>query len=85
MAALHDEVVVTVSMVNEWGCLVQLEDGTTGFIDKTKTLAWAGEQAPLIEGERVVVVIDDTRSPCRLSALPKDLEIARSLRGAGGK
>lgn len=81
MAALHDELVGTISAVNEWGYLVQLSDGTTGFIDKTKTLAWQGAGTPPAVGDQVVVaVVDDGRSPCRLSTLPADLEIARSLR-----
>lgn len=83
--ALHDELVGTVSTVNEWGYLVLLPDGATGFIDKTKTLAWNGLEAAPVVGDRVVVaVVDDARSPCRLSALPKDLEIARTFRNSGG-
>jgi hypothetical protein len=86
MATVHDELTVTIAAVREWGYLVHLADGEDGFIDKAQTPSWKGDQPPPVVGDRVLVaVIDDTRSPWRLSALPRDIEIARSLRGSGEK
>ena len=76
-----DAVVTAVSMV---GVMVEI-DGEKGFIDQTKHPSWwSSEASPSQVGDLLhVVVLDDSRTPPRLSALEKDIEIARRLRGEG--
>ena len=82
MTALHDELVVTIDTVRPYGYLVRLPDGTAGLIDIAKTPSWKARQpAPVVGDEFLVAVVDDSRTPWRLSALAEDIEIARSLRG----
>ena len=81
MVALDDELTVTIAAVRPWGYAVHLPDGTEGLIDQAKVPSWAGAGPPPAVGDTVLVtVLDDTRSPVRLSALPKDIETTRSLR-----
>ncbi|MDU0295069.1 hypothetical protein [Saccharothrix longispora] len=65
-----------------WGVRVHIDGGGEGVIDKTKTSSWnAGSDARPEVGEVLrVVVLDDGRLPWRLSALKKDIELARKLR-----
>jgi hypothetical protein len=82
MTAIHDELTVTITTVQPWGYYVQLADGVQGYLDKAQTPAWKTNEAPPVVGDSfLVAVIDDSRSPWRLSALPADIEIARSRRG----
>ncbi|OON75600.1 hypothetical protein [Streptomyces tsukubensis] len=76
-----DAVVTGVSMV---GVMVEI-DGEKGFIDQTKHPSWwSTDVAPPQVGDLLhVVVLDDSRTPPRLSALTKDIEIARQIRGQG--
>ncbi|WP_330304942.1 MULTISPECIES: hypothetical protein [unclassified Streptomyces] len=74
-----DAVVTGVSMV---GVMVEI-DGAKGFIDQTKHPSW---WSPDVESPQVgdvlhVVVLDDSRTPPRLSALEVDIKIARRVRG----
>ena len=81
MTALHDELTVTIATVQPWGFYVQLADGVEGYLDKAQTPAWKENEAlPVVGDSLLVAVVDDSRSPWRLSALPADLEVARSLR-----
>ena len=81
LVALDDDLTVTIAAVRPWGYAVHLPDGTEGLIAQAKVPSWAGTGPPPAVGDTVLVtVLDDTRSPVRLSALPKDIEIARSLR-----
>lgn len=81
MFSLHDEVVGTVADINKWGYSISLPNGHEGFIDKTKAPGWGDDEPSLIVGDEVlVVVVDNGRSPCRLSSLPSDIEIARRAR-----
>ena len=78
----HDELTVTVTGVPAFGYFVRMPDGAEGFIDQAKVPAWNGDGPPPVVGDKLfVVVLDETRSPCRLSALPLDFTIARSLSG----
>lgn len=81
MPALHAELVGSVIAINDWGYLVRLPDGLVGSVDQTKTRAWGGsDRSPQIGEELTVVVLDDDRTPYRLSTLPIDIEIARRTR-----
>lgn len=81
MFSLHDEAVGTVVEVNNWGYSIRLPNGQAGFIDKTKAPGWDDGESLLMVGNRIlVVIIDDGRSPCRLSTLPLDIELARRAR-----
>ncbi|MEU8971567.1 hypothetical protein AB0D11_20240 [Streptomyces monashensis] len=57
-------------------------DGEAGFIDQAKHASWWVEgAAPPQVGDRLrVVVLDASREPSRLSALQRDIDIARRLR-----
>ncbi|MFF7604243.1 hypothetical protein [Streptomyces parvulus] len=79
--ALHQEFDVTVVAVQPWGLAVQFQDGTPGLIDNAKDPDWPGGSREAIVGETLhVVVLDDERTPVRLSALELDLGIARVKR-----
>jgi hypothetical protein len=78
--ALHAELVGSVIAINDRGYLVRLPDGLVGSVDQTKTRAWGSDRSPQIGEELTVVVLDDDRTPYRLSALPTDIEIARRTR-----
>lgn len=76
-----DVVVTGVSMV---GVMVDI-DGVKGFIDQTKHPSWWSlDVEPAQVGDVLhVVVLDDSRTPPRLSALQDDIDIARRIRGKG--
>ncbi|MER6996961.1 hypothetical protein [Streptomyces sp. NPDC000410] len=76
----HQEVEVTITAVASVGSQVDA-NGTTGFIDQVKHPSWwSTEVAPPQMGDRLhAVVLDDSRTPPRLSALQKDIDIARAL------
>lgn len=81
MPELHEELAGSVIEIDDWGFLVRLSGGQVGFLDQTKAPARIGEGPPLRVGDEITVaVLDDQRSPCRLSALTEDIEIARSRR-----
>ncbi|WP_371790085.1 hypothetical protein OG285_03075 [Streptomyces sp. NBC_01471] len=76
-----DVVVLGISMV---GAVVDI-DGVQGFIDQTKHPSWwSSDVEPAKAGDRLhVVVLDDSRTPPRLSALRIDIENGRRVRGEG--
>ncbi|MFD5320128.1 hypothetical protein [Streptomyces sp. NPDC127098] len=79
--SLHQELDAIVTEIAPWGVLVDLAGRTAGLIDNTKLPAWLDDEPFPEIGDTVhVVVLDDTRDPVRVSALPADLEIARRLR-----
>ena len=79
--ANHQELDVTIRVVSSVGSFVDF-DGQEGFIDQTKHPSWWADTEPPRAGDRVhVVVLDDSRTPPRLSALEDDIEIGRRLRG----
>ncbi|WP_404948629.1 hypothetical protein HFP70_20770 [Streptomyces sp. ARC14] len=80
----HQETIVTVTAVASVGSQVHA-DGTSGFIDRTKHPSWWSPDVPPPRvGDRLhAVVLDDSRTPPRLSALREDIEIARVLRSGG--
>ncbi|MGW2835691.1 hypothetical protein [Streptomyces sp. NPDC001286] len=76
----NDEVEVTISLISPVGVMVDI-GGTEGFIDLRKHPSWWGEASPPQIGDRLhAVVLDDSRTPPRLSALQGDIEIARRVR-----
>ncbi|MGR3932455.1 hypothetical protein [Streptomyces sp. BRA346] len=83
----HQELDVTVVAVAPVGAKVEVDEGggATGFIDQVKHPSWWDESvAPARVGDRMhVVVLDASREPPRFSALERDIDIARRLRGAG--
>ncbi|MEU8265498.1 hypothetical protein AB0C02_33510 [Micromonospora sp. NPDC048999] len=82
----HEELDAEVIAIRPWGYVLDVGDGMKASMDNTKTLHWKGLSEPLELGNRVrVVVLDDTRTPCRVSALPEDFHIAKSLRDKGGQ
>ncbi|MGW7271150.1 hypothetical protein ACWGH5_11570 [Streptomyces sp. NPDC054864] len=82
--ANHQEHDVTVRAVSSVGCLVTI-DGRDGFVDQAKHPSWWTDVAPPRVGDRLhVVVLDDSRTPPRLSALVSDVETGRALRGHEG-
>lgn len=79
----HQECDVIVTAVASVGSMVEVAgSGSTGFIDQVKHPSWssAGTSAPQVGDRLHVVVLDDSRTPPRLSALQQDIEIARILR-----
>ncbi|MFD7503380.1 hypothetical protein [Streptomyces sp. NPDC059850] len=82
----HQELDVTVVAVAPVGARVEV-DGVPGFIDQVKHPSWWDESvAPAQVGDELhVVVLDATREPPRLSALRRDIDTARRLRGAAGQ
>ncbi|MEW2635554.1 hypothetical protein AB0903_28945 [Streptomyces sp. NPDC048389] len=57
----------------------------SGFIDQVKHPSWWDDSvtAPQIGDEIHVVVLDADREPPRFSALGRDIDVARRLRGNG--
>lgn len=81
MALLNDEFTAEVVEIHPWGLMLSTGGGERAFLDNTKTLKWKGLGESLEVGDTVhVVVVDDERDPCRVSALPEDFEIAKTLR-----
>ncbi|RSS41116.1 hypothetical protein [Streptomyces sp. WAC08241] len=80
----HQEADVTVTAVARVGSQVDA-DGDPGFVDRAKHPSWwSADVPPPRVGDRLrAVVLDDSRTPPRLSALASDIEIARALRGRG--
>ncbi|MEU2238669.1 SMI1/KNR4 family protein [Streptomyces sp. NPDC018338] len=80
MLIQHHEYDVVVTAVASVGSSV-LTDGREGFIDQAKHPSWWSDTPRAAVGDRMrAVVLDATRTPPRLSALPSDIRIARSLR-----
>ncbi|MFF7642386.1 hypothetical protein [Streptomyces canus] len=83
MIGNHDELDVTVMLVSPVGLMVEA-DGFKGFVDLRKhQFWWSGVDSPQIGDRLHVVVLDDSRTPPRLSALQDDIEIARRIRLSG--
>ncbi|MFD4942244.1 hypothetical protein ACFWNT_06805 [Streptomyces sp. NPDC058409] len=80
----HQELDVTVTSVASVGSRVEV-DGEIGFIDQVQHPSWWDENcAPPKAGDRLhVVVLDASREEPRFSALQRDIDIARRLRGTG--
>jgi hypothetical protein len=78
----HQELDVTVVAVAPVGATVEMDGGGAGFVDQLKHPSWWDEStAPPQPGERLhVVVLDAGREPPRLSALQRDIDMARRLR-----
>ncbi|MEV2212942.1 hypothetical protein AB0H86_16065 [Streptomyces sp. NPDC050997] len=78
----HQELDVTVVAVAPVGAKVEVDGGGDGFVDQVKHPSWWDENtAPPQTGDRLhVVVLDAAREPPRLSALQRDIDIARRLR-----
>ncbi|MEV1006958.1 phosphotransferase [Streptomyces sp. NPDC049881] len=81
----HQRSEARVTSVAPWGVLVVLEDGTAGLVDNAKLPAWRND-APLPQpGDSLsVVVLDATRDPVRVSALPEDAALAERARPLAG-
>ncbi|GGS74888.1 hypothetical protein GCM10010222_14940 [Streptomyces tanashiensis] len=80
MLADHQELDVVVTAVASVGIVVRA-DAYEGFIDQAKHPSWWSEAPRAAVGDRMrAVVLDATRTPPRLSALPSDVRVARSLR-----
>ncbi|MGY1528341.1 hypothetical protein ACW69C_32015 [Streptomyces sp. MN3] len=79
----HQEFDVTVTAVASVGSIVAIDGSGIGFIDQVKHPSWWDVNvAPPQVGDRLhVVVLDPDREPPRLSALQKDMDIARRLTG----
>ncbi|MEV3926637.1 hypothetical protein [Actinomadura coerulea] len=81
MSILHEEFDVKVVGSRPWGVEVEFPDGTRGLVDILKNPKWlTGDSGPNVGEVIRVAVIDDTRSPIRVSALAEDIAIARSIR-----
>lgn len=80
----HQEFDVAVTAVAPVGSMVAIDGGGIGFIDQVMHPSWWDESvAPPQVGDRLhVVVLDPGREPPRLSALQRDMDIARRLRGS---
>lgn len=80
----HQEIAVTITVVAPYGTDVDA-DGTPAFIGLAKHPSWWSPDvpAPQVRDRLHAVVLDATRTPPRLSALQKDIEIARVLRSGG--
>ncbi|TLF93559.1 hypothetical protein FEK35_29660 [Nocardia cyriacigeorgica] len=60
-----------------WGVDVEFGDGTPGFMDNLKTPSWVDDGVQPEPGEVLtVVVVDDLRTPMRVSALASDKAVA---------
>ncbi|MFF7749052.1 hypothetical protein ACFZCP_07295 [Streptomyces sp. NPDC007971] len=84
MLANHQELDVVVTAVASVGVVVHADgqDGfiDDGFIDQVKHPSWRSDTPRAEVGDRLrVVVLDASRTPPRLSALPCDIRTARSL------
>lgn len=80
MFADHQECDVVVTAVAPVGAAVHA-DGHDGFIDQTKQPSWWSDTPHAAVGDRMrAVVLDASRTPPRFSALPSDMQTARSLR-----
>ncbi|MFE4922353.1 hypothetical protein [Streptomyces sp. NPDC056661] len=76
----HQEINVVITAVAPAGSQVDA-DGNTGFIDQAKHPSWwSTDVSPPQVGDQLhAVVLDDSRTPPRLSALQNDIEMARAL------
>ncbi|MDH2392692.1 hypothetical protein QCN29_28720 [Streptomyces sp. HNM0663] len=80
MLADHQEHDVVVKAVASVGAVVDIE-GRDGFIDQVKHPSWWSDAPRAAVGDRMrAAVLDASRTPPRLSALPGDIRTARSLR-----
>lgn len=80
--ALHDEVAGTVVGIQEWGYEIELANGTSAYLDNIKAARRDAGDSLAIGAQVLAVVLDDQRTPIRLSRLPEDIDIARRLGGA---
>jgi hypothetical protein len=72
---------VRVKEVHPWGLTVSIEGEADAFLDNTKCPDWSTSGGvPEIGIGLHVVVLDVDRTPIRVSALLKDIEIARRRR-----
>ncbi|MFF3095964.1 hypothetical protein [Streptomyces cyaneofuscatus] len=80
----HQETAVTITAVSPYVSEADA-NGTLAFIDLAKHPSWWSPDIPAPQvGDRLhTVVLDATRTQPRLSALQKDIEIARVLRSSG--
>lgn len=79
----HDEFDVEITRILPYGSIVTISEvQKEGFIDQTKHPAWwdASLLPPAVGDSLHVVVLDQTRTPPRLSALQNDIVISRRLR-----
>ncbi|MFC8262696.1 hypothetical protein ACFUNF_35060 [Streptomyces sp. NPDC057291] len=76
----HQKINVVVTAVAPVGAQVDAA-GITGFIDQAKHPSWCSTDVspPQVGDQLHAVVLDDSRTPSRLSALQNDIEIARVL------
>ncbi|MFJ9417769.1 hypothetical protein ACIRPT_26920 [Streptomyces sp. NPDC101227] len=80
MLADHQEYDVVVTAVAPVGTAVHAA-GHDGFIVQAKHPSWWSDTPRAAVGDRMrAVVLDATRTPPRFSALPSDMQTARSLR-----
>ncbi|KUN71627.1 hypothetical protein AQJ54_02390 [Streptomyces griseorubiginosus] len=83
MSMSNDEFDVVITLVSTVGVMVEAQ-GFEGFVDLRKHPSWwDGADSPQIGDRLHVVVLDDSRTPPRLSALQDDIEISRRARGGG--
>ncbi|MEW2282313.1 hypothetical protein ACFYM7_02095 [Streptomyces cyaneofuscatus] len=82
--ATHQETAATITAVRPYGSEADA-NGTPAFIDLAKHPSWWSPDvaAPQVGDRLHTVVLDGSRTPPRLSALRKDIEIARALRSGG--
>ena len=67
--------------IHAWGHDIGLTDGAPAYLDKIKAERCDGEERISVGAQVLAVVLDDQRSPIRLSQLSDDIDIARRLRG----
>ncbi|MFD3788604.1 hypothetical protein [Streptomyces cyaneofuscatus] len=78
------ETAATITAVRPYGYEAEA-NGIPAFIDQAKQPSWwsPAVAAPRVGDRLHTVVLDGSRTPPRLSALRKDIEIARALRSGG--
>ncbi|MEU9304070.1 SMI1/KNR4 family protein [Streptomyces sp. NPDC048269] len=80
MLSDHEELNAVVTAVASVGFAVDI-NGHEGFIDQVKHPSWwTGATRPVVGDRLHTVVLDASRTPPRLSALPEDIRVGRSLR-----
>jgi hypothetical protein len=73
MPALHEEVAGTVVGIQAWGYDIELTGGTSAYLDNIKANRCDGGECLSIGVQVLAVVLDDQRSPIRLSRLQRTL------------
>ncbi|MER6191188.1 hypothetical protein [Streptomyces cyaneofuscatus] len=78
------ETAATITAVRPYGYEAET-NGTPAFIDQAKHPSWWSPDvaAPQVGDRLHTVVLDGSRTPPRLSALRRDIEIARAPRSSG--